>query len=84
MAGRHAAPMDETTPPLAASVRVLSGAATPEELAAVTVVVGAQLEEEVARSTADDGPVRNPWAVTQRNLRVPLRPGPGAWRFPWV
>jgi hypothetical protein len=66
------------------SVQPLSGGATPEELAAVAVVISAQLEEEAARSTADDGPVRNPWAVTQRNLRTPLRPGPGAWRFPWV
>jgi hypothetical protein len=84
MAGRHAAPMDDTPTPATASVRVLSSGATPEEVAAVAVVVGAQLEEESARSTADDGPVRNPWAVTQRNLRAPLRPGPGAWRFPWV
>mgnify|MGYP003679139026 CR=1 FL=1 len=73
-----------TPPEHAATTRVVAGSATPEELAAVAVVVGAQLEEEVSRSTADDGPVRNPWAVTQRNLRVPLRPGPGAWRFPWV
>lgn len=75
--------MDESTPP-SADVRVVSGSATPEELAAVAVVVGAHIEEEIARSTTDDGLVRNPWAVTQRNLRVPLRPGPGAWRFPWV
>jgi hypothetical protein len=74
--------MDDTPTP--AAVRIVSGAASPEELAAVAVVVGAQLQEEIARATADDGPVRNPWAVTQRNLRAPLRPGPGAWRLPWV
>lgn len=76
--------MNDTPTPTPAPVRVVSGSVTPEEFAAITVVVGAQLEEEAARSTTDDGPVRNPWAVTQRNLRAPLRPGPGAWRFPWV
>ncbi|RUR01348.1 acyl-CoA carboxylase epsilon subunit [Labedella endophytica] len=83
MAGRHAAPLDDSPTP-AADVRVVTSGATPEEIAVAAVVVGAQLEEELARSTADDGPVRNPWAVTQRNLRAPLRPGPGAWRFPWA
>ncbi|RWZ68774.1 acyl-CoA carboxylase subunit epsilon [Labedella populi] len=92
MTGRHAAPrpdqLDQTdvTEPATPSpaVRVVSGGATPEEVAAVAVVIARQLEEEAARATTDDGPVRSRWALSQRNLRTPLHPAPGAWRFPWA
>jgi hypothetical protein len=76
--------MQDDTTRAAAPVRDVSGGATPEELAVAAVVIAAQLEEEAARATTDDGPVRSPWAQSQRALRTPLRPGPGAWRFPWV
>lgn len=89
MTGRHAAPMDDAPSPPAdaastADVRVTTGGATPEEIAAVAVVIARQLEEEAARATTDDGPVRSRWALSQRNMRAPLRPAPGAWRFPWA
>jgi hypothetical protein len=85
MAGRHAAPVsDHEADAHASVVRVVSSAATPEEIAAVTVVIARQLEEEAARATTDEGPVRSRWSQSQRNLRAPLRPAPGAWRFPWA
>ncbi len=76
--------MNDETPAAASAVRVVSGSATPEEVAAVAVVVAGQLAEEAARTTTEDGVVRSRWALSQRNLRAPLRPAPGAWRFPWT
>jgi len=59
------------------ALAVVSGAPTPAELAAVTAVVDALLDEEVQQSRSS-GP--SAWQLSQRALRQPLRPGPGAWR----
>lgn len=65
----------------AENIRILSGGVTPEEVAAVTAVLTAAIAEAEAASR-DARPAAGPdaWARTQRALRTPLQPGPGAWR----
>ena len=58
------------------ALRVIRGDATPEEIAAlVAVLLSRPGEEEVPPA-----PPRSAWADRSRQLRRPLRPGPGAWR----
>jgi hypothetical protein len=59
---------------------VLAGDPTPAELAAVTAVIQALLEEEGEndRKRAQHG--QSAWQQSQRALRQPLHPAPGAWR----
>jgi Acyl-CoA carboxylase epsilon subunit len=63
-------------------LRVVRGDATPEEIAALVAVLlsragGGDLarrpHHQVMRS-------RSAWSDRSRQLRGPLRPGPGAWR----
>lgn len=65
---------EDAGPPL---FRVVRGEPTPEELAALVTVV-------VARAAAAAPPTRMErpvgWAAYWRQVRAPLRPGPGAWR----
>jgi hypothetical protein len=63
-----------------ADIRVISPSATPEEIAAVTVVVGQALAELADELGAEPGPGVSAWQRSQRSLRRPLSPGPGAWR----
>lgn len=64
--------MDEQRPAL----RVVAGSPTPDELAVVVAVLAARA---AARPAA---PARRMslWSKRSRNVRPPLRPGPGAWR----
>tara|TARA_R110002124_G_scaffold47121_3_gene140596 strand:- start:6773 stop:7009 length:237 start_codon:yes stop_codon:yes gene_type:complete len=62
-----------------AEIRILSQNITPEEVAAVTAVVRAALLESAELAGADDVPPASAWARSQRPLREPLNPGPGAW-----
>jgi gamma-glutamyl:cysteine ligase YbdK (ATP-grasp superfamily) len=60
-------------------LRIVSKGATTEEIAAVAAVLQAALDEMAARMDAQ-APVVSAWQRSQRGLRTPLRPGPGAWR----
>ncbi|GAB3421141.1 acyl-CoA carboxylase subunit epsilon [Flindersiella endophytica] len=63
-------------------LKVVKGDPTPAELAAVVSAVTVKLA--AARSTSaphSRGKGRaSGWAAYWRNVRQPLRPGPGAWR----
>ena len=61
-------------------IRVVSPSATAEDIAAVTVVVTQALAELAEELGAEQGPVVSAWQRSQRSLRAPLTPGPGAWR----
>jgi hypothetical protein len=68
---------DEPTPEeRRARIRIVRGEPTDEEMAALTVVLAA------AASAATTAPaaVRDRWSDPAARLRVPLRPGPGAWK----
>ena len=60
-------------------IRVVS-AATPDEVAAVTAVLTQALDELADEMGAQGGPAVSAWQRSQRQLRRPLHPGPGAWR----
>ncbi len=72
--------MTESTGSGQADIRVVSPNATPEEVAAVTVVVTQALAELADELGAETGPGVSAWQRSQRQLRSPLHPGPGAWR----
>jgi len=59
--------------------RIISKNATDEEIAAVSAVLQVALDELAAAQGPDDGPVVSAWNRSQRGLRSPLTPGPGAW-----
>ncbi|MDN4614399.1 acyl-CoA carboxylase subunit epsilon [Leifsonia sp. F6_8S_P_1B] len=62
-------------------LRFLTRGVTPEEIAAVTAVLTAAAAEAAAAARAarpQHG--QDAWARSQRQLRQPLTPGPGAWR----
>jgi hypothetical protein len=61
----------------APDLRIVRGDPTPAEIGAVTAVIAAALEEA---SALEAPPVRSAWSRSQRNVRTPLQPGPGAWR----
>ena len=62
-------------------LRFVTRGVTAEEIAAVTAVLTAAAAEQAAAveaarpSSTPDG-----WARSQRGLRAPIQPGPGAWR----
>ena len=68
------------TPQGTPDIRVVSPSATPDEIAAVTVVVTQALAELAEELGAETGPVVSAWQRSQRQMRTPLHPGPGAWR----
>jgi hypothetical protein len=57
-------------------LRIVRGDATPEEVAALVAV----LLSRPGALSATSAPARSAWADRSRQLRRPLRPGPGAWR----
>ena len=57
-------------------LRVTRSTATPEELAALVIA----LASRPAAQAMTGGPSRSEWAARVRTLRVPVHPGPGAWR----
>ncbi len=67
---------EETAEP---RLRVVSRNATTAEIAAVTAVLTAALEE-LANGQSAEGPRVSAWQRSQRDLRKPITPGPGAWR----
>ena len=60
-------------------LRVVAGHPTDEEAAALTVVLAAKLAARPAPGRAGR-PAVGGWAHRARALRIPLTPGPGAWR----
>ncbi|WP_025155574.1 acyl-CoA carboxylase epsilon subunit [Leifsonia aquatica] len=62
-------------------IRFVTRGVTAEEIAAVTAVLTAAAAEQAAAAAAAR-PVAGPdaWVRSQRRLRTPLNPGPGAWR----
>ena len=71
---------DDTEARPAADIRVVRGQPTPEELAAVTAVIHGIVDELAADEATRALHVTTAWQRTQRRLRAPLSPGPGAWR----
>ncbi|GAA0980246.1 MULTISPECIES: acyl-CoA carboxylase subunit epsilon [Nocardiopsidaceae] len=61
---------------------VVRGEPTAEEVAVLTAVLAARANAARAASDAP-GEDRRPsgWGDRSRNMRAPLRPGPGAWRL---
>ncbi|MFB2557277.1 acyl-CoA carboxylase epsilon subunit [Herbiconiux liangxiaofengii] len=74
--------MNESSDPTVATppFRVVTRGLSAGELAAVTVVVDAAVQQELEALQSE--PVVGPsaWERSQRGLRAPLHPGPGAWR----
>ncbi|UAJ80538.1 hypothetical protein IT072_05800 [Leifsonia sp. ZF2019] len=62
-------------------IRFITRGVTAEEVAAVTAVLTAAAAEQAA-AARDARPATGPdaWGRSQRSLRTPLSPGPGAWR----
>jgi hypothetical protein len=67
--------------PLAeADIVVLAGRPDAAELAAITAVLSGALEELAAERGRQEQAGPTAWNRSQRALRAPLHPGPGAWR----
>lgn len=62
------------------NIRVLTRGVTVEELAAVTAVIEAAVDEEFDELHSDVRVDPSAWERSQRQLREPVHPGPGAWR----
>ncbi|WP_433289653.1 acyl-CoA carboxylase subunit epsilon [Pseudonocardia sp. CA-142604] len=60
-----------------AAFRIVRGEPTDEEVAALTVVLAAAAAPAVTTTPAT---VRDRWSAPEARLRVPLHPGPGAWK----
>jgi hypothetical protein len=71
--------IDATETEEAPAIRVLAGNPTPTELAAVTAVLSALAEEERDKRMPVAPAVRSGWSLSQRQLRSPIVPAPGAW-----
>jgi hypothetical protein len=64
---------DDATPPV---LRIIRGTPTPEDLAVLAAVLSAA---QVESSEPPAGVPPRTWAAHWRQLRPPIRPGPGAW-----
>lgn len=64
-------------------LRFVAGHPSPAEVAAVTVVLAASFAAGTAEPPAppaQHGPAGGAWSDPARRLRLPLTPGPDAWR----
>jgi hypothetical protein len=59
---------------------IISGNPDTEELAALTAVLTEVLDELAAEQGRRQNSVPDAWARSQRDVRGPIQPGPGAWR----
>ena len=75
-AGTHGAPVEI----IEADITVISGNPDVEELAAVTAVLSEVLEELAVEQGRRELAGPSAWARSQRGIRPPVQPGPGAWR----
>ena len=64
----------------APDLRIVSTGASTEEVAAVTAVLTAALQELADDLGAAGAPRISAWQHSQRPIRTPITPGPGAWR----
>ncbi|MEJ1229347.1 MAG: acyl-CoA carboxylase subunit epsilon [Galbitalea sp.] len=69
----------ETAPPRP-DIAVLAGNPDDLELAAVTAVLETVLEELAEEHGRRESATPSAWERSQRTVRAPLNPGPGAWR----
>ena len=70
-----------TQPELDASQLVITTSGLSEtEIAAVTAVLTAAVHEQTAHDDPQTDAGQSAWQRGQRNLRTPLRHGPGSWR----
>ena len=76
MNARHRTETD-TEPAL--DIRFVTARVTDTEIAAVTAVITAALQEQ-ADGAAEPATAPSAWARSQRVLRSPVVPAPGAWR----
>ena len=60
-----------------AAFRIVRGEPTDEEVAALTVVLAAATASAAPTAPAA---VRDRWSEPSARFRVPLHPGPGAWK----
>ena len=70
----------ETIARVEADVDVLSGNPDAEELAAITAVLAGVLAELAAEHGRRAQSATSAWERSQRAVREPLHPAPGAWR----
>lgn len=63
----------------APDLTIVAGSPTPAELAAITAVITGMLAEHADEDRAVL-PRVSAWQRSQRSIRRPLTPGPGAWR----
>jgi hypothetical protein len=63
----------------APELTIVAGSPTPAELAAITAVITGMLAE-IANDERAVPPMVSAWQRSQRSIRRPLTPGPGAWR----
>jgi hypothetical protein len=61
-------------------IAVISGNPDADELAAVTAVLAEVLDELAAEQGRRELNGPSAWAKSQRGIRTPVQPGPGAWR----
>jgi hypothetical protein len=61
-------------------IAVISGNPDADELAAVTAVLAEVLDELAAEQGRRELAGPSAWARSQRGIRPPVQPGPGAWR----
>ena len=61
-------------------ISILAGSPSATELAAIAAVVTALAEELTDDALLEGGSGESAWQRSQRGLRTPLVPGPGAWR----
>ena len=62
------------------SLKVVSGAPTPEELATVIAVLEAAHAEEAQNTKGYERPLKSSWSRNVAQLRHPIVPGAGQWR----
>jgi hypothetical protein len=71
---------DEEAEVVEADLEVISGRPDGQELAAVTAVLAAVLDELAQEQGRRQLAMPSAWGRSQRTVRAPLTPGPGAWR----
>lgn len=63
-----------------ADIEILAGNPDAADMAAVTAVLAGVLEELAAEQGRREQATTSAWERSQRAVREPVHPGPGAWR----
>jgi hypothetical protein len=72
--------IDDESDSVGTDLAIISGSPDDEDMAALTAVLAAVLDELAAEQGRRELAVPSAWARSQRAIRLPLTPGPGAWR----